>query len=469
MADVIIYGAGLAGSEAALTLARLGVSVDLIEEKALNPKAVYTNAYCAELVCSNSLKAKRPFVASGILKAELQMLGSSLLAEAYAAEVPAGGALAVDRELFAKRVTAAVAAQPLINLRKETATGLTGDKYELVATGPLTDKSFVQAIKKHLHIEDSDFEAYFFDAQAPLVEADSIDYNRAFYMSRYERGEAAYLNCPLTKEEYQDFYRELIAAELAPVHDFDKKHLFSGCMPVEQIAGTGERSLLFGPLKPVGIIDPASGKKPYACVQLRQDNVAKTLFNMVGFQTQLKWPEQARVFRMIPALRNAEFARYGVMHRNTYLHSPHFLNADLSCKHRENLFFAGQITGLEGYVPAIASGLFAAWQIYLHLNGKAQRESSVLPLETMSGSLLHYITSEHKDFQPMTSNLGILPELDTVYRDKKLKGKAYARRSLNALAAYLEKYIYPFADTDMVSASRQAAGCWQEQLTTEAE
>lgn len=467
MADVIIYGGGLAGTEAALTLARLGVSVDLIEEKCVQPKEVYSSTNLAELVCSNSLKAKRPYVASGILKAELQMLNSTLLPLAYANEVPAGGALAVDRENFSKAATELVAQEPLINLHHAAATHLDGTKYELLATGPLTDADFITALKADLKIEDTDFAAYFFDAQAPLIEADSIDMEQAFYMSRYERGEAAYLNCPLNKEEYQAFYEALVNAELAEVHDFDKKYLFSACMPVERIAQTGERSLLFGPLKPVGIIDPRSGKKPYACVQLRQDNVAKTLFNMVGFQTQLKWPEQARVFRMIPALKNAEFARYGVMHRNTYLHSPRFLQPNLACKYRKTLYFAGQITGLEGYVPAIASGLFAAWQIYLDLKGANSAQAAILPQATMLGSLLHYITAEHKDFQPMTANLGILPELASEYRDKKLKGKAYAQRSLTALSAYLEANIYPVIANehgDMLAESLAAKRNWLSSL-----
>lgn len=469
---VVIYGAGLAGSEAALTLAKLGVEVELVEEKAVNAKEVYKSQGFAELVCSNSLKAKRPYVASGMLKAEAQALGSSLLQFAKEAEVEAGGALAVDRDCFSQKVTAAIKEEPLITLREESASQLLADdNYQLVATGPLTEQSFLAELQSHLaktHLEVK--QAYFFDAQAPLIEKESIDFEHAFYMSRYERGEASYLNCPLSKAEYELFYEALIHAERAEVHDFEKKLLFQGCMPVEQIALTGYKSLLFGPLKPVGLVDPNTGKRPYACVQLRQDNMAKTLYNMVGFQTQLKWPEQKRVFSLIPALKNASFARYGVMHRNSYLHSPSFLARDLACQAEPHLFFAGQITGLEGYVPAIASGLWAALNIYCQIKSHSMKRLA-LPIESMLGSLVSYICTEQADFQPMTANLGILPELATNYRDKRLKGKAYAWRSLEALQKFFATELWSILreHPDFIEKQRTNLQAWQLALEQDLE
>lgn len=469
MSEVIIYGGGLAGCEAALTLAELGVEVDLIEEKFTSPKVVYTSKYLAELVCSNSLKAKRPYVASGMLKAEAAALGSRLLEIAQNCQVEAGGALAVDRTAFSAAVTEAIKQEKLINLRPEKATELTERDYQIVATGPLSDGKFLDNLQLSLKKAGNDTaQAYFFDAQAPLVEKDSLDMERAFYMSRYERGEAAYLNCPMTKEEYDIFYDALVNAERAEVHDFEKKLLFQGCMPVEQIALTGYKSLLFGPLKPVGLIDPHTGKRPYACVQLRQDNSARTLYNMVGFQTQLKWSEQKRVFSLIPALKQAEFSRYGVMHRNTYLHSPAFLQPDLSTKNLPYLFFAGQITGMEGYVPAISSGIWAAISVYMRLKGK---KNPPLPPVTMLGSLISYVTHEQKDFQPMTANMGILPALAQTYRDKKLKGIAYSALSLEHLSKYLQEEIQPYFPANSSMAKRQncALATWREALAAERE
>lgn len=469
---VMIYGAGLAGSEAALTLAKLGIPSVLVEEKAINAKPVYKTQSFAELVCSNSLKAKRPYVASGMLKAEANALGSTLLKFAKESEVEAGGALAVDRDYFSQKVTAAIKAEPLITVKTASVEELLNDDtYQLVATGPLTDQTFMRNIAARLCSRGKQVkQAYFFDAQAPLIEKDSLDFTHAFYMSRYERGEASYLNCPMNKEEYEAFYEALIHAERAEVHDFERKLLFQGCMPVEQIALTGYKSLLFGPLKPVGLVNPNTGRRPYACVQLRQDNMAKTLYNMVGFQTQLKWPEQKRVFSLIPALKNAIFARYGVMHRNSYLHSPSFIATDLATNNDTNLFFAGQITGLEGYVPAIASGLWAALNIYARLQcNQAIRLS--LPRESMLGSLICYIATEQPDFQPMTANLGILPELPTNYRDKRLKGKTYAWRSIAAIKTFLESKLWPLLSehASFIDSQRQALDAWARALEQDQE
>lgn len=469
---VVIYGAGLAGSEAALTLAKLGIEVELIEEKTVKAKEVYKTKNFAELVCSNSLKAKRPYVASGMLKAEASVLGSSVLQFALKSQVDAGGALAVDRDCFSKMVTAAIEAEPLISIKEQSASELLNtDSLQLVATGPLTDKDFLVKLQKRLSSSHAEVkQAYFFDAQAPLVEKESIDFSHAFYMSRYERGEAAYLNCPLNKEEYTAFYEALVSAERAEVHDFERKLLFQGCMPVEQIALSGYKSLLFGPLKPVGLVDPRTNRRPYACVQLRQDNLAKTLYNIVGFQTQLKWPEQKRVFSLIPALKNATYARYGVMHRNSYLHSPSFLNEDLACQFEPNLFFAGQITGLEGYVPAIASGLWAALNIYARIKNISPTRLT-LPKVSMLGALLHYICSDQLDFQPMTANLGILPELEDNYRDKRLKGKAYSMRSLQALRDFLQTEMWPLLrdKPEFIAKQQTNLNAWEKALVNDLE
>ncbi|KXB41539.1 methylenetetrahydrofolate--tRNA-(uracil(54)-C(5))-methyltransferase (FADH(2)-oxidizing) TrmFO [Amygdalobacter nucleatus] len=469
---VMIYGGGLAGSEAALTLAKLGVKVDLYEEKTLTAKPVYKTDKFAELVCSNSLKAKRPYVASGMLKGEALALGSTLLQYAKESAVEAGGALAVDRDCFADKVTDAIQAEPLITVHPASIKALCDDEcYQLVATGPLTDMDFLTNLQTYLSSADNKVKlAYFFDAQAPLIEKDSIDFEHAFYMSRYERGEAAYLNCPMNKAEYTAFYEALISAERAEVHDFERKLLFQGCMPVEQIAMTGYKSLLFGPLKPVGLVDPVTGKRPYACVQLRQDNMAKTLYNIVGFQTQLKWPEQKRVFGLIPALKEASLARYGVMHRNSYLHSPAFLTDSLASKYAKSVYFAGQITGMEGYVPAIASGLWAALNIYVALQTNNSKNLE-LPQVCMLGSLIRYICTEQANFQPMTANLGILPELAENYRDKRLKGKAYAKRSIQALTEFFQTELWPLLSehTEFIKCQTQALQAWQRALDTDAE
>ncbi len=428
MNRVTVYGAGLAGCEAALWLADRGAAVELWEQKPQKYSPAHKSAALAELVCSNSLKAERLDSAAGLLKAEMRLLGSHLLPVAEAARVPAGGALAVDRDVFSAAVTKMVETHPNITLRREQAARIDGSAPVLVATGPLTEGAMADAVAALT----GDARLHFYDAVAPIVTAESLDLSRVFAASRYGRGEADYLNCPFSKAEYEAFYAALVTAERAPLHAADALTVYEGCMPIEVMAARGADTIRFGPLRPVGLRDPATGHRPWANVQLRAENAEKTLYNLVGFQTNLKWGEQARVFRMIPGLANAEFARWGVMHRNTFLNSPAVLTPRLCLKEHPNVFFAGQITGFEGYMESAASGLLAARQLWARLRGLTLPPP---PPETMCGALTAYITAPNRDFQPMGANMGLLPrtpELGAV-RDKRARCQILADTALAAL------------------------------------
>jgi methylenetetrahydrofolate--tRNA-(uracil-5-)-methyltransferase len=429
---VTVVGAGLAGSEAAWQIARQGVPVRLFEMRPVRSTPAHHTANFAELVCSNSLRAAAITNAVGLLKEEMRRLDSLVIRAADAHSVPAGGALAVDRERFSQFITETLEAHPLVEVVRSEVTELPQEDIAVIATGPLTSSSLSASIQRFIGGEY----LYFFDAAAPIVTKESVDMEKVYLASRYNKGEAAYLNCPMTKEEFEAFYEALISAETAPLHDFEEEKYFEGCMPVEVMAKRGPKTLLFGPMKPVGLEDPRTGKRPYAVVQLRQDNAAATLFNMVGFQTHLKWGEQKRVFRMIPGLENAEFVRYGVMHRNTYINSPTALRPTYQAKASERLFFAGQITGVEGYVESAAAGLVAGINA-----GRLARglEPIVLPPTTAIGSLAHYITHTDKDnFQPMNATFGLMPPLPERIRDKRERALKMAERALNDLASFTE-------------------------------
>ncbi|WP_303924846.1 methylenetetrahydrofolate--tRNA-(uracil(54)-C(5))-methyltransferase (FADH(2)-oxidizing) TrmFO [Subdoligranulum variabile] len=432
-----IIGAGLAGCEAALWLADAGVQVDLYEQKPGKFSPAHKSEGFAELICSNSLKAERPDSASGLLKLEMRAMGSHLLPAAETARVAAGGALAVDRDVFSAAVTAEVERHPNITIHREEVTALDESAPVLVASGPLTEGPLAEAIAALT----GDHRLSFYDAVAPIVTAESLDYDKVFAASRYGRGEADYLNCPFNKEEYEAFHTALVGAERAPLHDFDGDlTVYEGCMPIEVMAARGADTIRFGPLRPVGLRDPRTGHRPWANVQLRAENTARTLYNLVGFQTNLKWGEQKRVFSMIPGLEHAEFVRYGVMHRNTFLESPKVLTAKQYLKEHPNVFFAGQITGFEGYMESAASGLLAARQILARLQG---RELPPPPPQTMCGSLLQYITTPNKDFQPMGANMGILPrtpEIDAI-RDKRERYAALSETAQQAMQAWVQEDV----------------------------
>ena len=433
--QVKIIGAGLAGCEAALWLADRGVQVELYEQKPAKYSPAHKSAGFAELICSNSLKAERPDSASGLLKIEMKMMGSHLLDAAETARVAAGGALAVDRDVFSTAVTEMVENHPNITVRREEVTALDESAPVLVASGPLTEGALAQAVAALT----GDHRLSFYDAVAPIVTAESLDYDKVFAASRYGRGEADYLNCPFNKEEYEAFHAALIAAERAPLHDFDGDlTVYEGCMPIEVMAARGADTIRFGPLRPVGLRDPRTGHRPWAAVQLRAENTARTLYNLVGFQTNLKWGEQKRVFSMIPGLEHAEFVRYGVMHRNTFLDAPRVLSAGLCLKEHPNVFFAGQITGFEGYMESAACGLLAARNLYARLEG---RELPPPPADTMCGALVQYLTTENKNFQPMGANMGILPPLpeDKRPRDKRLRYMAQAERAVASFQQWLDE------------------------------
>lgn len=434
--QVKIIGAGLAGCEAALWLADRGVQVELYEQKPAKYSPAHKSAGFAELICSNSLKAERPDSASGLLKIEMKMMGSHLLDAAETARVAAGGALAVDRDAFSTAVTEMVENHPNITVRREEVTALDESAPVLVASGPLTEGALAQAVAALT----GDHRLSFYDAVAPIVTAESLDYDKVFAASRYGRGEADYLNCPFNKEEYEAFHAALIAAERAPLHNFDGDlTVYEGCMPIEVMAARGADTIRFGPLRPVGLRDPRTGHRPWAAVQLRAENTARTLYNLVGFQTNLKWGEQKRVFSMIPGLEHAEFVRYGVMHRNTFLESPKVLTKQQFLKEHPNVFFAGQITGFEGYMESAASGLLAAHQMLARLK---DRELPPPPAATMCGALLDYITTPNKDFQPMGANMGILPrteEINTI-RDKRERYMALSQAAQDAMQAWVKEY-----------------------------
>ena len=432
-----IIGAGLAGCEAALWLADAGVQVDLYEQKPGKFSPAHKSAGFAELICSNSLKAERPDSASGLLKLEMRTMGSHLLPAAETARVAAGGALAVDRDVFSAAVTDQVEGHPNITIHREEVTSLDESAPVLVASGPLTEGALADAIAALT----GNHRLSFYDAVAPIVTAESLDYDKVFAASRYGRGEADYLNCPFNKEEYEAFHAALIAAERAPLHDFDGDlTVYEGCMPIEVMAARGADTIRFGPLRPVGLRDPRTGHRPWANVQLRAENTDRTLYNLVGFQTNLKWGEQKRVFSMIPGLEHAEFIRYGVMHRNTFLESPRVLTAQQYLKEHPNVFFAGQITGFEGYMESAASGLLAARQILARLQG---RPLPPPPPETMCGALLQYITTPNKDFQPMGANMGILPRTPEInaIRDKRERYAALSETAQQAMRAWVEEDV----------------------------
>lgn len=421
---IAVIGAGLAGCEAAYKAASLGAKVDLYEMKPKEKSPAHRSDTFAELVCSNSLKAARIESAAGLLKEEMRRLGSICLEAADTCSVPAGGALAVDRELFSAYITDKILNHPNINVIPGRVERLPENTVCIVASGPLTDGSLAESIKELLGGEYLSF----FDAAAPVFTAESIDMTCAFAASRYDRGGDDYINCPMNKEEYTLFHKELVGAEIAPQKGFEGREVYEGCMPVEVLAKRGEDAIRFGPLKPVGLRDPRTGHRPWAVVQLRKENREGSLYSPVGFQTNLKFPEQKRVFSLIPALKNAEFMRYGVMHRNSFINSPEVLNSDLSAKADGNIFFAGQLSGVEGYMESAASGIVAAINAVKRIEGK---DPLILPRFTMIGALLGYITTKGTDnFQPMGANFGVLPPLEEHIRDKKERYFALSKRSL---------------------------------------
>ena len=423
----VAAGAGLAGCEAAWQLANEGVEVTLCDIKPAAKTPAHHSEKFGELVCSNSLKSNEITNASGLLKEEMRRLNSLIIACADITKIPAGGALAVDREAFSELITEKIKSHPNIKIAAEEIKDIPKADAVIIATGPLTTEALSNSIAKKMGSDN----LYFFDAAAPIVTFESIDMSKAFFASRYDKGTPDYVNCPMGKEEYKAFYEALINAEGAELKEFDKKALkvFEGCMPVEVMAKRGEKTLIFGPLKPVGLRNPLTGKEAYAVVQLRKDNKEGTLYNLVGFQTNLKFCEQKRVFSLVPALKNAEFVRHGVMHRNTFIYSPHILNEYYQCRDIQNLFFAGQITGVEGYVESASSGLVAGLNAAKFLKGKPLID---FPKETAIGALAHYISDESiKVFQPMNINYSLIARVKI--RDKKLKAQSIADRSLKII------------------------------------
>ncbi len=427
---VKVIGAGLAGSEAALQLAKRGIEVELYEMRPEKSTGAHKTGKFAEFVCSNSLGAADCSNASGLLKKEMELLGGELIKIARECSVPAGSALAIDRELFSETVTKRIEAEPNITVIKEEV-GEIPEGNVIMASGPLTSDTLAQSIKNFTESEH----LYFFDAIAPIVEKDSINFDIAFWASRYDKGEASYINCPMNKEQYEKFYNILINAPKIELKEFEKNaKFFESCLPIEVLASRGVDTLRFGPMKPVGLVDKRTGEENYAVVQLRQDNSAKTLFNLVGFQTNLKWGAQKELLQSIPGLENVNIVRYGVMHRNTFINSPKLLNPSLQTRKRENLFFAGQITGTEGYTESIASGLLAGINMARFVRGE---ELLILPQETMLGALCAYISNpEHEKFQPINSNWGIVPPVELPKKErknKKLKAECIVNRSIEML------------------------------------
>ena len=434
-AEVVVIGGGLAGSEAAYYLARHGIKTTLVEMKPKKFTPAHESENYGELVCSNSLKSNDVYAnACGLLKEEMRLLGSMIMEAADATKVPAGAALAVDREKFSAYITEKLKNSPNLTLVSEEVKKVPeieneGGRYAIIATGPLTSDGLAQDILQKFG------GLHFYDASAPIVSAESVDMTCAFTGDRYGKGTGDYINCPMTKEEYYAFVDALLTAERTQLHEFEKREIFEGCMPVEIMASRGKDTLRFGTLKPVGLAD-GEGKRPYAVLQLRKENEAGTSYNLVGFQTNLKFPEQKRVFSMIPALKNAEFLRYGVMHRNTYIQSPDVLNRDFSVKNNRRLFFAGQITGVEGYVESAASGLLAAIRIADEI---LKRPAHVFDERTVCGALQTHISTPTKDFQPMNANFGILAPMPVRIRDKKERYHALAQRALDAIHEWIEE------------------------------
>lgn len=429
MQKIKVIGGGLAGAEAANYLANNGVKVTLIDikPKAFTPAHISNNY--AELVCSNSLKSNDVYGnAAGLLKEEMRLLGSLIIEAADKTRVPAGNALAVDREKFAEFITERLKNNPNIEHVAEEVEDIDLDEYTVVATGPLTTEKLSQNIKKIVGRNLS-----FFDASAPIIDFESIDMENAFFGDRYDKGNGDHVNCPMNKEEYEEFMAALTTAERAKLHDFESAAVFEGCMPVEIMAARGKDTLRFGPLKPVGLTNPKTGRWAYACLQLRKEDAQGKMYNMVGFQTNLTFGEQKRVFSIIPALKNAEFLRYGVMHKNTFINSTKVLNPDFSLKEHPKVFFAGQITGVEGYVESACSGLMAGIYALRKLNGKSE---VLISDQTVTGALVKYITTENKDFEPMNANFGILPPLGRVIRDKAERKREMAVRSLERVGEF---------------------------------
>ncbi|PLT34221.1 FADH(2)-oxidizing methylenetetrahydrofolate--tRNA-(uracil(54)-C(5))-methyltransferase TrmFO [Bacillus sp. V5-8f] len=428
---VNVIGAGLAGSEAAWQLAKRGIKVKLYEMRPVKQTPAHHTDKFAELVCSNSLRANTLTNAVGVLKEEMRHLDSVIISSADASSVPAGGALAVDRHEFAGRVTEMVKNHPNVTVVNEEVTEIP-EGPTVIATGPLTSEALSQNLKDLMEEEY----LYFYDAAAPIIEKESINMDKVYLKSRYDKGEAAYLNCPMTEEEFNRFYEALVAAETVPLREFEKEIFFEGCMPIEVMGARGKKTMLFGPLKPVGLEDPKTGKRPYAVVQLRQDDAAGTLYNIVGFQTHLKWGPQKEVIQLIPGLENAEIVRYGVMHRNTFINSPKVLLPTYQFRNRNDLFFAGQMTGVEGYVESAASGLIAGINAARVSQGL---EPVIFPAETAMGSMARYITSTNaKTFQPMNANFGLFPELEMKIKGKKERNEMHAHRAIETIRNFVK-------------------------------
>ncbi|MBM7692276.1 methylenetetrahydrofolate--tRNA-(uracil-5-)-methyltransferase [Peribacillus deserti] len=428
---VNVIGAGLAGSEAAWQLAKRGIKVHLYEMRPVKQTPAHHTDKFAELVCSNSLRANTLTNAVGVLKEEMRHLDSIIIASADASSVPAGGALAVDRHEFAGRVTEMVKNHENVTVHQEEVTEIP-EGPTIIATGPLTSPALAEKLKA---LTGEEY-LYFYDAAAPIIEKDSIDMDKVYLKSRYDKGEAAYLNCPMTEEEFNRFYDALVSAETVPLKEFEKEIFFEGCMPIEVMGQRGKKTMLFGPLKPVGLEDPKTGKRPFAVVQLRQDDAAGTLYNIVGFQTHLKWGPQKEVIQLIPGLENAEIVRYGVMHRNTFINSPKVLEPTYQLRARPDLFFAGQMTGVEGYVESAASGLIAGINAARLIAGE---EPAVFPAETAMGSMARYITAANtKNFQPMNANFGLFPDLEQKIKAKKDRNEMHANRALETIQKFVK-------------------------------
>lgn len=430
---VTVIGGGLAGSEATWQLAKRGIEVDLYEMRPVKMTPAHETGNLSELVCTNSMRSNQLSNAVGLLKEEMQQLDSLIMRVADETAVPAGGALAVDRDSFSKKITQIINELPNVHVHNEEIKDIPKEGINIIATGPLTSDSLATKIKEFCGSES----LHFFDAAAPIITAESIDYNIVYKKSRYDKGEAAYLNCPMDKEQFVNFYNNLITAETAELHEFEKNNVFEGCMPIEVMAKRGEKTMLFGPLKPVGLEDPKTGKLPYAVVQLRQDNASASMYNIVGFQTHLKFGEQKRVFSLIPGLANAVFVRYGKMHRNTYISSPEVLNSTYETKLCKNLFFAGQMTGVEGYVESAGSGLVAGINASLRAIGESP---IVFPKNTAIGSMANYITSTSaKNFQPMNASYSLMPQLKKKIRNKQERHLMQSKIALDELNEFKNK------------------------------